>query len=35
MLVPLGENATVADILNELDAFYGNVKSNETLIQKF
>ena len=35
MLVPLGENAKVDDILNELDGFYGNVSSTETLIQSF
>ena len=35
MLVPLGENATVADILNKLDGFYGNVSSSETHIQTF
>lgn len=35
MLVPLGEDATVSDILNKLDGFYGNVSSSETLIQDF
>ena len=35
MLVPLGENAKVDDILNKLDGFYGNVSSTETLIQSF
>lgn len=35
LLVPLGENAKVADILNKLDGFYGNVSSGETLIQSF
>lgn len=35
MLVPLGENASVDDILNKLDGFYGNVCSSETLIQSF
>ena len=32
---PLGENASVTDILNKLDGFYGNVFSGETLIQSF
>lgn len=35
LLVPLGENATVTDIINKLDGFYGNVSSGETLIQTF
>ena len=35
LLVPLGENAKVTDILNKLDGFYGNVNSRETLIQSF
>ncbi|MCG7867590.1 MAG: hypothetical protein JAY74_14665 [Candidatus Thiodiazotropha taylori] len=35
LLVPLGEKATVTDILNKLDGFYGNVSSSETLIQTF
>ena len=35
MLVPLGENASVDDILNKLDGFYGNVSTTETLIQSF
>lgn len=35
LLVPLGENASVTDILNKLDGFYGNVSSSETLIQSF
>ena len=35
MLVPLGENASIDDILNKLDGFYGNVSSSETLIQSF
>ena len=33
MLVPLGENAKLDDILNKLDGFYSNVSSTETLIQ--
>ncbi|KAJ8319722.1 hypothetical protein KUTeg_002721 [Tegillarca granosa] len=35
MLVSLGENATVRDILNKLDGFYGNVNTSETLMQSF
>lgn len=35
ILVPLGENASVIDILDKLDGFYGNVSSSETLIQSF
>ena len=35
MLVPLGESAYVKDILLKLDGFYGNVSTNETLIQSF
>lgn len=35
MLVPLGESASVNDILTKLDGFYGNVCSSETLIQSF
>ncbi|MCG8113319.1 MAG: hypothetical protein N0E59_21415 [Candidatus Thiodiazotropha taylori] len=35
ILVPLGEDASVEDILNKLDGFYGNVCSSETLIQSF
>ena len=35
LFVPLGENASVTDILNKLDGFYGNVFSGETLIQSF
>lgn len=35
LLIPLGENANVADILEKLDGFYGNVSSGETLIQSF
>lgn len=35
MLVPLGEHASVQDILNKLDGFYGNVSTSETLIQSF
>lgn len=35
MLVPLGENATVENILDKLDGFFGNVSTSETLIQSF
>lgn len=35
MLVPLGEDASVKDILAKLDGFYGNVSTSETLIQSF
>ncbi|KAJ8304316.1 hypothetical protein KUTeg_017899 [Tegillarca granosa] len=35
MLVSLGENATVRDILNKLDGFNGNVNTSETLMQSF
>lgn len=35
MLVPLGEGATVDDILQKLDGFYGNVCTSENLIQSF
>ena len=35
MLIPLGEDATVEDILDKLDGFYGNVSSPEAIIQSF
>ena len=35
MLVPLGETATVQNILDKLDGFYGNVSTSETLMQNF
>ena len=35
MLIPLGENASVEDIVNKLDGFYGNVSTTHTLIQSF
>ena len=35
MLIPLGEHASVTDILNKLNGFYGNVKTGETLMQTF
>ena len=35
LLIPLGEDATVDEIIDKLDGFYGNVSSPETLIQSF
>ncbi|MCG8031950.1 MAG: hypothetical protein JAZ03_07220 [Candidatus Thiodiazotropha taylori] len=35
MLVPLGEHATVDEILEKLDGFFGNVYTSETLMQSF
>lgn len=35
MLVPLGEDASVKDILAKLDGFYANVSASETIIQSF
>ena len=35
LLVPLGETASVQDILSKLDGFYGNVSTSETLILSF
>ena len=35
MLVPLGAKATIDDILNKFEGFYGNVSTGETLIQSF
>ena len=35
ILVPLGENASVDEVLDKLDGFYGNVCSSETHIQSF
>lgn len=35
LLIPLGESASVTDILHKLDGFYGNVSSSETLMQNF
>lgn len=35
LLVPLGANASVDDVLHKLDGFYGNVSTSETLIQSF
>ena len=35
MLVPLGENSSITDILNKLDGFNGNVCTSETHVQSF
>ena len=35
MLVSIGENASLQDILAKLDGFFGNVASGETLMQSF
>ena len=35
MLIPLGETATVDDILRKLDGFFGNVATIQTLMQSF
>ena len=35
MLVPLGENASITDIFNKLDGFYGNACTSETHVQSF
>ena len=35
LLVPLGQDASVSDILSKLDGFYDNVSSSETLMQSF
>ena len=35
LLLPIGQNATVADILAKLDDFYANASSSETLIRSF
>ncbi|XP_061196784.1 uncharacterized protein LOC133205059 [Saccostrea echinata] len=35
ILIPLGENATVDNILAKLDDFYGNVCTPENIMQKF
>ena len=35
MLVPLGEQATVVQVLDKLQGFYGRVSSSETLLQEF
>ena len=33
MLVPLGESASVDDILQKLDGFFGDVATTQTLMQ--
>jgi hypothetical protein len=35
MLVPLGENAHLSDILHKLDGCFSNVATNENLMQSF
>lgn len=35
MLIPLGEDASVDDILEKLDGFYGDVDTTQTLMQSF
>ncbi len=35
MLVSLGEQATVEEVLHKLDSFYGNVCTSETLMHSF
>ena len=35
MLIHLGENASVDDILQKLDGFFGNVATTQTLMQSF
>ena len=35
LLIPLGEDASVDEVLDKLDGFYGNVSSAETIIQSF
>ena len=35
ILVSLGENASVSDVLDKLNGFYGTVSSSETLLQSF
>ena len=35
MLIPLGEDASVNDVIGKLDDFYGNVSSAETILQSF
>ena len=35
VLVPLGEQATVVQVLDKLEGFYGRVSSSETLLQEF
>ncbi|XP_060594793.1 uncharacterized protein LOC132749121 [Ruditapes philippinarum] len=35
VLIPLGEKATLSDILNKLDTLFGNVSTNESVMQSF
>lgn len=35
MLIPLGETASSTDILNKFDTLFGNVSSNESVMQEF
>lgn len=35
MLVPLGEDVCLTDIINKLDGFFGSVSTNENLMQAF
>ena len=35
LLVPLGEEASIDEVLQKLDGFYGNVSTAETIIQSF
>ena len=35
LLIPLGEDASVDELLDKLDGFYGNVSTTETIIQSF
>lgn len=35
MLVSVGDNASLKDIMKKLDGFFGNVASGETLMQSF
>ena len=35
MLVPLGEDVSLTDVVNKLDGFFGSVSTNENLMQAF
>ena len=35
MLIPLGEKASISDVLKKLDTLFGNVSSAETVLQQF
>lgn len=35
MLVPLGEDVSLTDVINKLDGFFGSVSTNENLMQAF